>query len=53
MMDVVSAFKSNQLFNFLSDSLNTDNAFIISKNIKTFHEMLREFFIIWTVWYIC
>ena len=37
-----SQFK--QLFQFLSDPLNTNIVFIISKNIKLSHEKFRKFF---------
>ena len=48
----VSTFQFKQLFNFRSDPLNTNIVFFISENIKLFHKTFREFFILWTVWYI-
>ena len=48
----ISTFQFKRLFNFLSDSLNTNIVFIISENIKLFHETFRNFFIFWTIWYI-
>ena len=48
----ISTFQFKQLFNFLSDPLNTNIIFIISKNIKLFHKAFGKFLISWTVWYI-
>ena len=48
----ISTFPFKKLFNFLNDSLNTNIVFIISKNIKLFHETFRKFFMFWTVWHI-
>ena len=40
----ISTFRFEQLFNFLSDPLNTNIVFIISENIKLFHETFSSFF---------
>ena len=48
----ISTFQFKQLFNFLSDPLNMNIVFIISKSINLFHETFGKFFIFWTVWYI-